>query len=207
MLTFIRNGFLPSLPKNTMVENTMVETTPLSGAQPARTRISSRSVHWAIKSLPRSSFSTSLKLLLKMLLPAFFSFVILAASVAAEKAETTGKYTLTVDGTTYNPVAGDSAKGSNIVPKTSIIEVRGTHSSFDVDFKTLGVVDYTLTGAPDAERMYRSSSSCCTDFEDTPDLINKCRHGPHPNRSLHLQNCRAHSCSTLRCEYQQLRTT
>ena len=103
-----------------------------------------------------------------MLLPTFFPFVILAASVVAEKAGTTGKYTLTVDGTTYNPAAGDSAKGSNIVPKISTIKVRGTHSSFDVDFKTLGVVDYTLTGAPDAERMYRSPSRCSTDFEDTP---------------------------------------
>ena len=102
-----------------------------------------------------------------MLLSTILPFGILATSVAAKKAATTGKYTLTVDGTTYNPTAGDSAKGSNIVPKTSIVKVRGTHSGFDVDFKTLGVVDYMLTGAPDAERMHPSISTCCTSFQDT----------------------------------------
>jgi hypothetical protein len=99
-----------------------------------------------------------------MLLSIILSSVILAASVAAKKSATTGKYTLTIDGTTYNPAAGDSAKGSNIVPKTSIIKVSGMHSSFDVNSKTLGVINYTLTGAPDAERLYPSLSAHGTPF-------------------------------------------
>ncbi|WP_460603386.1 hypothetical protein [Jatrophihabitans fulvus] len=80
---------------------------------------------------------------------------LLTPSVAQAKAAPTGDFAVTVNGTTYNPASGKDVKLQNLTPK-SRIAVRGVNVGFDIDPATLGVYDYTLTGAPSADRMVTS---------------------------------------------------
>jgi hypothetical protein len=66
-----------------------------------------------------------------------------------------GDFAVTVGARTYNPAAGDSLKLDNLAA-SGTIAVRGRNVGFDIDSSTLGVYDYTLTGAPDAQRMVTS---------------------------------------------------
>src|ERR1700712_361241 len=66
-----------------------------------------------------------------------------------------GDYSATVNGTTYNPAAGKDLKLSNVTVK-GVIKVTGKHTTFTFDPATLGVYDYTLTGAPAPDRMVTS---------------------------------------------------
>ncbi|WP_438353412.1 hypothetical protein [Microbacterium sp. CJ88] len=75
-----------------------------------------------------------------------------AAPAQAKTAASGGDFAVTVNGTTYNPAPGKDVKLSGITP-TGRISVRGVNVGFDIDPATLGVYDYTLTGAPDALRM------------------------------------------------------
>jgi hypothetical protein len=65
---------------------------------------------------------------------------------------TTGDFAVTVNGRTTNPAAGSAARLRDVTP-TGPIAVRGRHVTFTIDPATLGVRDYTLTGAPDPQRM------------------------------------------------------
>ena len=65
---------------------------------------------------------------------------------------TAGDFAVTVNGRTTNPAAGSEARLRDVTP-TGPIAVRGRHVTFTVDPATLGVYDYTLTGAPDPQRM------------------------------------------------------
>jgi hypothetical protein len=58
-----------------------------------------------------------------------------------------GDYAVTVNGTTYNPAAGKDAKLRDVTVRGTV-KVTGVHTSFTIDPATLGVYDYTLTGAP-----------------------------------------------------------
>jgi hypothetical protein len=66
-----------------------------------------------------------------------------------------GDYAVTVNGTTYNPAAGREVKLENLAVSGSVV-VKGRNNTFRIDTTTLGVYDYTLTGAPDALRMVTS---------------------------------------------------
>jgi hypothetical protein len=57
-----------------------------------------------------------------------------------------------VNGRSANPAAGKDYKLDNVTP-TSPVVVTGRHVGFRIDPATLGVYDYALTGAPDAQRM------------------------------------------------------
>jgi hypothetical protein len=63
-----------------------------------------------------------------------------------------GDFAVTVNGRTTNPRAGDEARLRDVTP-TGPIAVRGRHVTFTIDPATLAVHDYTLTGAPDPQRM------------------------------------------------------
>ncbi len=65
---------------------------------------------------------------------------------------TPGDFAVTVNGRTTNPAAGAEARLRDVTP-TGPIAVRGRHVTFTIDPATLGVHDYTLTGAPDPQRM------------------------------------------------------
>ena len=65
---------------------------------------------------------------------------------------TGGDFAVTVNGRTTNPAAGSEARLRDVTP-TGPIAVRGRHVTFTIDPATLGVRDYTLTGAPDPQRM------------------------------------------------------
>ena len=80
---------------------------------------------------------------------------VLAAPTASAKAEPTGDFAVTVNGTTYNPAAGKDVRLRDVVADGRIA-VRGVNVRFDLDVSTFGVYDYTLTGAPSADRMVAS---------------------------------------------------
>jgi hypothetical protein len=65
---------------------------------------------------------------------------------------TAGDFAVTVNGRTSNPAAGKEFRIDGVVP-TGRIAVRGAHVGFVIDPATLGVYDYTLTGAASPERM------------------------------------------------------
>ncbi|WP_448615063.1 hypothetical protein [Modestobacter sp. URMC 112] len=67
----------------------------------------------------------------------------------------TGDFAVTVNGRTSNPATGKEFRLDGVTP-TGRVLVRGTHVGFAIDPATLGVYDYTLTGAPDAQRMVTS---------------------------------------------------
>jgi hypothetical protein len=64
----------------------------------------------------------------------------------------TGDFAVTVNGRTANPAAGKDFRVSGVTP-TSPVLVAGRNVTFRIDPATLGVYDYTLTGAPSPERM------------------------------------------------------
>jgi hypothetical protein len=63
-----------------------------------------------------------------------------------------GDFAVTVNGRTSNPAAGREFRLDGVAP-TGRVVVQGAHVGFVIDPATLGVYDYTLTGAPDAQRM------------------------------------------------------
>ena len=71
---------------------------------------------------------------------------------ASGKTSTGGDYAVTVDGTTSNPAVGKDFKLRDVAV-SGTIAVRGKHNGFDIRVADLGVYDYTLTGAPDTQRM------------------------------------------------------
>ena len=75
-----------------------------------------------------------------------------APASASGKTSAGGNYAVTIGGTTYDPAPGRSLKLADLAPSDRIA-VRGVNNGFDVDVATLGVYDYTLTGAPDTQRM------------------------------------------------------
>ena len=77
---------------------------------------------------------------------------VLVAPAASAKADPTGDFAVTVNGTTYNPAAGKDVKLKDVAV-SGRIAVRGVDVGFDLDVATFGVYDYTLTGAPSADRM------------------------------------------------------
>ncbi|QXG77742.1 hypothetical protein KUM42_09720 [Modestobacter sp. L9-4] len=64
----------------------------------------------------------------------------------------TGDFAVTVNGRTSNPAAGKDFRVSGVAP-TSPVLVTGSNVGFRIDPTTLGVYDYTLTGAASPERM------------------------------------------------------
>jgi hypothetical protein len=71
---------------------------------------------------------------------------------ASEGGGAGGDFSVTVNGRTYDPAAGRETRLQGVTP-TGPIVVRGTHVTYRIDPTTLGVYDYTLTGAPSPERM------------------------------------------------------
>jgi len=63
-----------------------------------------------------------------------------------------GDFAVTVNGRSYNPAAGRETRLQGVVP-VSPVQVRGVHVTYRIDPSTLGVYDYSLTGAPDPQRM------------------------------------------------------
>ncbi|RFA12523.1 hypothetical protein B7R22_15505 [Subtercola boreus] len=55
-------------------------------------------------------------------------------------------------GTTYNPAPGKDVELKDLKPGATVA-VRGLNVGFDIRVADLGVYDYTLTGAPDAQQM------------------------------------------------------
>lgn len=68
---------------------------------------------------------------------------------------TAGDYAVTVNGTTYNPARGRSVKVKDLTVK-GVVKVVGAHTTFTIDPATLGVYNYTLTGAAAPDRMVTS---------------------------------------------------
>jgi hypothetical protein len=85
------------------------------------------------------------------LVAALAAAVAFAAPAQAKTADT-GDYAVTVNGVTYNPAPGKDVKLQDVALAGRLV-VSGVHTRFQVDPATLGVYDYTLTGAPDAGRM------------------------------------------------------
>ena len=79
----------------------------------------------------------------------------LAAPASAKTSADGGDFAVTVGGQTYNPAAGKSLKLDNLAA-SGTIAVRGRNVGFDIDTTNLGVYNYTLTGAPDTQRMVTS---------------------------------------------------
>jgi hypothetical protein len=69
-----------------------------------------------------------------------------------ETGSSAGDFAVTVNGRTSNPAAGREFRLDGVTP-TGRVVVQGTHVGFVIDPATLGVYDYTLTGAPDPQRM------------------------------------------------------
>ena len=63
-----------------------------------------------------------------------------------------GDFAVTVNGTTYNPAAGRDARLKDVAV-TRAVTVTGRHVTFRIEPSTLGVYDYTLTGAAAPDRM------------------------------------------------------
>jgi hypothetical protein len=81
------------------------------------------------------------------------SGVILGGGAAQAKTTSAGgDYAVTVGGRTYNPAPGKDVKIRDIAV-SGTISVAGRNNRFTIDTATFGVYDYTLTGAPDTQRM------------------------------------------------------
>ena len=65
---------------------------------------------------------------------------------------TAGDFAVTVNGRTTDPAPGREARLRDVTP-SGPVAVRGRHVTFTIDPATLGVYDYTLTGAPDPQRL------------------------------------------------------
>jgi len=73
-------------------------------------------------------------------------------AMASGKTSTGGDFAVTIAGKTYNPAVGKDIKLDNLAA-SGTIAVRGKHVGFDIKVADLGVYNYTLTGAPDTQRM------------------------------------------------------
>jgi len=80
------------------------------------------------------------------------SVAIASPAMASGKTSEGGDFSVTVGGQTYNPAVGKSLKLSNLAA-SGTITVRGRNVGFDINSANLGVYNYTLTGAPDTQRM------------------------------------------------------
>lgn len=80
------------------------------------------------------------------------ALLLTAAPAQAKTSASGGDYAVAVNGTTYNPASGKDIKLENLAV-SGPVTVSGRHNSFTIDPATLGVYDYTLTGAADAQRM------------------------------------------------------
>jgi hypothetical protein len=78
-----------------------------------------------------------------------------AAPASAKTSAGGGDFAVTVNGQTYNPAVGKSLKLDNLAA-SGTVAVRGRNVGFDIDAATLGVYNYTLTGAADTQRMVTS---------------------------------------------------
>jgi len=83
------------------------------------------------------------------------SLLLTGPAHASGKTSNGGDFAVTVNGTVYNPASGKSTKLKDITPN-GLIKVRGINVGFDIDPTTLGTYNYTLTGAPDTQRMVTS---------------------------------------------------
>lgn len=83
------------------------------------------------------------------------SGLLFPAAAQAKTTSTGGDYAVTVNGTTYNPAPGKDAKLRDLTVSGKIT-VSGKNNRFTIDPATLGVYDYTLTGAADTQRMVTS---------------------------------------------------
>ena len=95
--------------------------------------------------LTRSLLATTLGL-------ASAAAVLTAAPAAQAKAAPNGDFSDVVNGTTYNPAVGKDVKLQNVALSGPIL-ARGVNVTFDINPATLGVTNYTLTGALSADRM------------------------------------------------------
>jgi hypothetical protein len=73
-------------------------------------------------------------------------------SAAQAKADAAGDFSVVLNGTTYHPAPGKDVKVSGVTP-SGPIAVTGRHVTFRIDPSTLGVYDYSLTGAASPDRM------------------------------------------------------
>ncbi len=80
------------------------------------------------------------------------SLLVTDTAQASGKTSVGGDFAVTLNGRTYNPAAGASVSVKSVTP-SGTIAVRGRNVGFDIDPSTLGVYRYTLTGAPDTQRM------------------------------------------------------
>ncbi|GAB3264961.1 hypothetical protein [Kineosporia babensis] len=88
------------------------------------------------------------------LLAAGAALTLVPATAAQAKDEVKGNFAVTVNGKTYDPKGGKEDKIKDVgIPVGEKIVVNGVNVKFKIDPATLGVYDYTLTGAPDPERM------------------------------------------------------
>ncbi|RKT37181.1 hypothetical protein DEU34_1721 [Microbacterium sp. AG1240] len=78
--------------------------------------------------------------------------MLFAAPAGAKTTSVGGDYAVTVNGTTYNAAAGKETKLRDVALSGPIV-VTGRNNTFTIDPATFGVYDYTLTGAPDTQRM------------------------------------------------------
>ncbi|MFG6445838.1 hypothetical protein ACFXP7_10985 [Microbacterium sp. P06] len=79
--------------------------------------------------------------------------VLLAGPAAQAKTSSAGgDYAVSVNGTTYNAAVGKETKLRDLAVSTPIV-VTGRNNTFTIDPTTFGVYNYTLTGAPDRQRM------------------------------------------------------
>lgn len=88
---------------------------------------------------------------------ALLAGTVLAAAPAHASGKTSngGDFAVTVGSTVYNPAAGKEVKLKDLAAQ-GVIKVRGVNVGFDIDTATLGAYNYTLTGAPDTQRMVTS---------------------------------------------------
>jgi hypothetical protein len=86
---------------------------------------------------------------------ALASGALIFSASAEAKAAANGDFAVTISGTTYNPAPGKDVKFKDLTA-TGRITVRGINVGFDIDPTTLGVYNYTLTGAPADDRMVTS---------------------------------------------------
>ncbi len=102
---------------------------------------------------PRSALTRTTAIVAAALVAA--SGLLFPAAAQAKTTSTGGDYAVTVNGTTYDPAPGKDAKLKDI-SVSGLITVNGKNNRFTIDTSTLGVYDYTLTGAPDTQRMVTS---------------------------------------------------
>ncbi|WP_394685111.1 hypothetical protein [uncultured Microbacterium sp.] len=102
---------------------------------------------------PRSALTRTTAIVAAALVAA--SGLLFPAAAQAKTTSTGGDYAVTVNGTTYDPAPGKDAKLKDI-SVSGLITVSGKNNRFTIDPSTLGVYDYTLTGAPDTQRMVTS---------------------------------------------------